>query len=79
MDEILTLYNFGETKTQEKWKYVTSHTARRTFATNLYLNGVDLYTISQLCGHSSVEVTKTYICCNPNIDDKVMQYFNLFT
>ncbi len=36
-------------------------------------------TISQLCGHSSVEVTKTYICCNPNIDDKVMQYFNLFT
>lgn len=79
MDEILTLYNFGKTKTQEKWKYVTSHTARRTFATNLYLNGVDLYTISQLCGHSSVEVTKTYICCNPNIDDKVMQYFNLFT
>lgn len=78
IDEVLTLYNRGETKTQEKWKYVTSHTARRTFATNLYLNGVDIYTISRLCGHSSVEVTKTYICCGPKVDNKVMKYFNNF-
>ena len=78
LTEELTLYNYGKTQTKEKWKFVSSHTARRSFATNLYMNGVDIYTISRLCGHSSVEVTKTYICCSPNIDDKVMDYFNIF-
>lgn len=74
INDVLTMYNFGKTTTKEKWKFVSSHTARRSFATNLYLHGVDLYTISQLCGHSSVEITKTYICCAPKIDDKVMSY-----
>lgn len=78
LTEEITLYNYGKTQTKPKWKFVASHTARRSFATNLYMNGVDIYTISRLCGHSSVEVTKTYICCSPKIDDKVMDYFNLF-
>lgn len=71
-----TLYNYGKFRTEEKWKFVSSHTARRSFATNLYKAGVDIYTISRLCGHSSIEMTRKYICCAVNIDDSVKAFFD---
>lgn len=74
----VSLYTKGEFKNGEKWTFVASHTARRSFATNLYRKGVDIYTISRLCGHSSVEMTKQYICCGPIISDSVLDYFNAF-
>lgn len=74
----ITLFTQGEFKSGEKWEFITSHTARRSFATNLYKRGVDIYTISRLCGHSSVEMTKQYICCGPIISDNVIDYFNTF-
>lgn len=76
INENVSIYCFGKFTEGEKWKYVTSHTARRSFATNLYISGVDIYTISALCGHSSVEMTKEYICCPPIVGDKVMQYLD---
>lgn len=78
IEEEVSLYCSGKFSTGPKWKYIASHCARRSFATNLYRNGVDIYTISRLCGHSSVEMTKHYICCGPQIDDSVLQYFNNF-
>lgn len=61
----------------DKCDAVTSHTARRSYATNLYLRGVDLYTISRLCQHSSVELTKKYICADiRKLDDNAMRYFS---
>ena len=75
----ISLYTRGEFQAGQKWKFVGSHTARRSFATNLYKRGVDLYTISRLCGHSSVEMTKKYICCGPIISDNVIDYFNTFS
>lgn len=36
------------------------HTLRHTFASHLVQNGVDLYTVSQLLGHSDVNVTRIY-------------------
>lgn len=58
------VYKSGMPKDGEKWAFVSSHTARRSFATNLYLLGLDIYTISAFLGHSSVEMTaKNYICC----------------
>lgn len=74
----VSLYTSGKFSSGEKWRFIASHCARRSFATNLYRNGVDIYTISRLCGHSSVEMTKQYICCGPQINENVLQYFNKF-
>lgn len=78
INEVVTLYTRGKFLTDEKWRFVASHTARRSFATNLYRNGVDIYTISKLCGHSGVEMTKQYICCGANVNDNVLGYFRQF-
>jgi site-specific recombinase XerD len=40
------------------------HNFRRTFATTLYENGIDLMTIKEMLGHSSIETTKKYVTSN---------------
>lgn len=70
------LFQSGEEVTGEKWEFVTSHTARRSFATNLYLRGADLYSISKMMGHSSVTMTERYISCGlREQSEKVLAYF----
>ncbi len=71
------VYRAGTQKAGEKWQFVSSHTARRSFATNLYLRGADLYSISRMLGHASVEMTaNNYICCGlKEQPEKVMEYF----
>ncbi|MDP8246444.1 MAG: site-specific integrase [Candidatus Hinthialibacter antarcticus] len=39
---------------------VTAHTLRHTFASNLVMKGIPLYTVAQLLGHSNTETTKLY-------------------
>lgn len=41
-------------------KHITYHCSRHTFATILLTNGVDIYTVSKLLGHSSVSMTEVY-------------------
>ena len=41
-------------------KHVTFHSARHTFAVSLITQGVDIYTISKLMGHTEVKTTQTY-------------------
>jgi integrase len=41
-------------------KRITFHTSRHTFATLLYTNGADIYTISKLLGHRSLNSTQIY-------------------
>lgn len=45
----------------EKWELVSSHTFRRSAATNLYLQGVPLRSIMQLTGHSSIAMLEKYL------------------
>lgn len=79
LDEPIKLYQAGEFTEGPKWQYVSSHTARRSFATNLYLRGADLYTISLLMGHSSTQMTERYIVCGlKKIPDNVLGYFTQF-
>lgn len=46
---------------KEKYNLVSSHTARRSGATNMYRNGIDLLYISRLLGHSKIEQTVKYL------------------
>lgn len=68
----------GKEITGLKYQFITSHTARRSFATNLYLATKDLFIVSKLMGHSDVKITQTYICCDITDNDDVIEYFNQY-
>lgn len=75
-DEI-KIFTKGEWKTEPKWKFVGSHTARRSFATQLALRGVPVATISKLMGHSSTTMTSRYICIDKkDVGDVAMAFFS---
>lgn len=63
IDEPTKLYQRGETKLKPKYQYISSHTARRSGVTNLYLRGLDLLTISKIAGHTDTKTTLGYVCC----------------
>lgn len=52
--------------TKKKWELITTHTARRSFATNFYEMGFDASALMQITGHSTEGQFKKYI----NIDKK---------
>lgn len=45
----------------EKWEKISSHTGRRSAASNWYLAGVGIETIRQLLGHTATKQTRAYI------------------
>lgn len=47
--------------TLQKWELVSTHTARRSFATNAYLRGIPAQTIMKITGHKSIRVFEKYI------------------
>ena len=44
-----------------KYELMTTHTARRSCITNMYLAGFDLYFLKSLTGHTTIETTANYI------------------
>lgn len=77
-DEI-QLYQKGKYQVKPKYEYLASHSARRSFATNLYLRGADIYQIMKLMGHSNTQVTEGYICCGlRTLSPEVMGYFESY-
>lgn len=76
LTEQVATYRGGKERITPKWQVCTPHTARRSFATNLYLRGADLYSISKMMGHSSPDMTTRYICCGlRHLPDNVMDFF----
>lgn len=74
--EIVKVFKAGKELTGEKYKFCSTHTGRRSFASNMYLRGVDLYSISKLMGHSSTTMTERYICCGlRNLPQAALDYF----
>lgn len=78
INEQIKLFRHGEDQQGEKWEFISFHSARRSFATNMYLRGVDLFSISKLMGHSDITTTTKYIVCPPKLTDKAMEYFKQF-
>ncbi len=74
--KMMTLHWHGVTETLHKYEFISSHTARRSFATNLYIDGVDIYDISKMCGHSSIAITERYVCSNVMFKSKIKKHFD---
>ena len=79
VSENIRIYRRGKESTAPKWTFVSSHTARRSFASNLYLRGCDIMSISMMMGHASVDMTRGYIVCGlRSLPDNVTAYFKQF-
>jgi integrase len=77
--EEIQLYQRGKYQNKPKYEFLASHSARRSFATNLYLRGADVYQIMKLMGHSSTSQTEGYICCGlRTLSPEVMGFFEKY-
>jgi len=64
-EEIEIIKKLGGVSTRtvyKKWELVSSHTGRRSFATNSYLSGVPTIAIMFITGHSTESAFMSYIC-----------------
>lgn len=72
----VSLYVHGEHASGARWKFVSSHTGRRSFATNLFLAGADPYVIADFMGHSSPRITlEHYIIAKRKPERQVLEFF----
>ena len=55
------VFKAGKERANEKWNFVTSHTARVTFCTLLSQKGVPIQDIATMAGHSNTTMTENYI------------------
>lgn len=80
IDERVKVFTAGQYKTGRKWEFVSSHTGRRSFATNLALSGVSLEQIALMMGHTkgnmpNIDMTQRYIVGKMRLDARVFEYF----
>ena len=76
IDSRVRVFHAGKYESGHKYEFVTSHTGRRSFASNLAALGVPLRDISARMGHSSVTVTERYILAPENkLSTRAMEYF----
>ena len=65
LDDSVNTYNNKGTgrikSTFKKWELISTHTARRSFATNMYKRGIPTLSIMMITGHSSEKVFMGYI------------------
>jgi integrase len=60
------------TTTFKKWEKVSSHDARRSFATNFYEKGLPASLLMQITGHSREQMFFNYICTSPEKSAELM-------
>lgn len=59
-------------QTHEKWELVSTHTGRRSFATNMYLMGIPTLTIMKITGHRTEKAFMKYIKVSEDQHAQVM-------
>jgi len=75
VEERMTKGGFRVTTDVPKWQLVTTHTARRSFATNQYLMGLDSLTIRAITGHRTERAFLKYIKVTPKEHARKMKEF----
>lgn len=66
----------GVEKVTPKWAVVSSHTFRKSCATNLVEAGASLNDAKLCLGHTSTAMTERYVVSTrPNLTEKAMRYF----
>lgn len=68
-----------ENITGKKYEFITSHTCRRSGASNMYLAGIDIKFIQDILGHSKLEQTIKYIKVAAEENAKRLQNHPYFT
>ena len=63
----------------EKWELISSHTARRTFATNSIKAGMSIFDVMQITGHRSVKTFMLYICIDQEEAAERMKNHHFFS
>lgn len=70
------LFKAGKERANEKWNFVTSHTARVTFCTLLSQKGVTIQDIATMAGHTSPTMTANYIVRTaPEVNELARAFF----
>lgn len=75
----MTVGGVRKDTTQEKYKYITVHTARRTFATNMFLAGVPTISIMKITGHKTEKSFLKYIRISAEENAKMLQNHSFFS
>ena len=83
INDRVKVYQKGHTYTGPKYDFVSSHTGRRSFATNLSKKGISLEQIALMMGHMSgnvpnISMTQRYIVGKMTLDSKVFDVFGLY-
>lgn len=69
------VWQSGKKITEPKYELISSHSARRSFATNLYEAGIEINKICYMLGHANTAMTERYICSNMEMGEKVKEFF----
>jgi integrase len=81
LDKIVQIVNFVGNARKEvnkhTWELLTTHTGRRTFATNFILKGGSIVQLSSLLGHSDIRTTQIYLRHTPEMSAETSKEFML--
>lgn len=61
IDKLVKVRKGGVDMVGEKWKFISSHSARISFATIMANFNVPLLQISAMCGHTDTQMTERYV------------------
>lgn len=76
IDSKVKVFKAGKSLTGKKYQFVSSHTARRSFASNLATLGVPIREIQLRMGHTSTTMTERYILSPVNkLPETARAYF----
>ena len=83
IDENTKVFHAGKEETGKKYLFISSHTGRRSFATNLSKKGVPLEQIAVMMGHTSngkpnIQMTQRYIVGKTEIDSSTLRLFGVY-
>lgn len=79
INDTIEVKDNGRITHKQKWEMVTTHTARRTAATNLLLSGASIHAVMRFLGHSSVTQTETYLRISSKQNAELLAKNKFFT